>query len=325
MPRWPELGQQRRTTQPCLAGIGQNQYVSTRQRSEHFLPVPGIVDRSSDQNRSAALQDFCACNGVSRRLSTMTPQGLTGSLDIAHRRGSDHRRAPCRSRSESRKPVPASDDRHAALPAPVIHWLRPLFSAVLPSRLAAAFRRNHGRPRVHARDKTNVQFARFVFQQATGCQQYPPPCKQRQPAPGDQRDWGRCIAATTRLTPGQQSGLRHKAGYGRDDCRARASHRQWRHAPVRQPARKRMDFGMRLTGFFVPALADDLTGHRAAAHSRRGGWAKSSTDHARRAAARAPSCRGSTAVEISLLLAGASRGETSRMALEKASTSSKLR
>ena len=31
---------------------------------------------------------------------------------------------------------------------PVIHWLLPLCSAVLPSRLAAIFMRTHGRPRM---------------------------------------------------------------------------------------------------------------------------------------------------------------------------------
>ena len=83
--------------------------------------------------------------------------------------------------------------------APVIHWLRPSLRAVLPSRLAATFRRTNGRSR-SMRDKKPRFRARASVSSKPDCTSMPAARSIAKPWPPT-NGLGSCMAATTRRIP----------------------------------------------------------------------------------------------------------------------------
>ena len=100
----------------------------------------------------ASVFNICACNGMPKWESIIIFTGCrTVSTSRTLRRGSSSITVPTPvkiAQAWARQWWPS-----ALAKGPVIHWLSPAGSAVLPSRLAAIFMRTQGRPRVIRRIK----------------------------------------------------------------------------------------------------------------------------------------------------------------------------
>ncbi len=85
----------------------------------------------------------------------------------------------------------------------VIHWLRPLWSAVWPSRLAAAFIRTHGRPRsMRLKNPMFISRASAAIRPLSATM--PAARSLAMPCPATS-GFGSSIAATTRASPASTS------------------------------------------------------------------------------------------------------------------------
>jgi hypothetical protein len=96
---------------------------------------------------------------------------------------------------------------------PVIHCETPLLSAVLPSRLAATFKRNQGRPRVMRETKPMLSSLASASSSPLATAM-PAAARRARPCPAT-RGFGSGIATTTRATPAAisasaQGGVRPK-------------------------------------------------------------------------------------------------------------------
>jgi hypothetical protein len=153
-----------------------------------------------------------ADGGESSRLSTSTFsgwRGVTTSRTVSL--GSSSRTVPAPVRTAQARARQWWPSARAA--DPVIHWLRPLARAVLPSMLAATFRRTHGRPLV-MRDTKPMLSSRASRSKSPVSTVTPAAASFLKPSPAT-RGFGSCIAATTRATPAPmrasaQGGVRPK-------------------------------------------------------------------------------------------------------------------
>ena len=139
-----------------------------------------------------------AFEGIPKRLSSTTRNGWREvSTSRTFNRGSSANTVPI--------PVIIAQERarwrctSCRAAAPVIHWLTPLFSAPLPSRLLAVFMRSHGVPRVIR--ATNPRFnSRASCSSKPDVTWMPALCNFFNPSPATS-GFGSCMAATTRVTP----------------------------------------------------------------------------------------------------------------------------
>ena len=139
-----------------------------------------------------------AVSGVSSRLSTTTRNGWRGVSRLrTFSCGSSSRTVPMPVKMAQARALQRCPSRLAS--GPVIHWLTPLLSAVLPSRLAAALRRNHGRPRV-IRETKPIFSSRASFSSKPLAVSMPAARNMASPLPATS-GLGSVIAATTRETP----------------------------------------------------------------------------------------------------------------------------
>ena len=142
--------------------------------------------------------------------------------------------------------------------SPVIHCDSPDASAVRPSRLAAAFIRTQGRPRVIRDTKPMLSSRASSARRPTSTAM---PAARNRAAPSAASGLGSAIAATTRADAGGEHGIgaRRRAAGVVARLERHVERGAARVVSARPRIRQRVDLGVRLARALVPAFAD----HRA--------------------------------------------------------------